>query len=189
MTLQRNAMSPSGAHATRRGFLGAAALAATSGAAVLSAPGARANPMAAEDFAYEVQRSEAEWRELLTDAEFHILREGGTETPQSSAWWQNEQAGTYHCKGCDLPLFTSRWQTFPGPGWVFFRQNIPASVLTGTDQTNPYTGSSEPVPDILALIEVHCRRCGSHLGHLLTINGTTLHCINGSALNFVPAEA
>lgn len=59
----------------------------------------------------------------------------------------------------------------------------------GIDQTNPYSDSDEIVPDILALIEVHCRRCGSHFGHLLVINNTALHCTNGAAMNFVPDAA
>lgn len=173
---------------TRRGFLGATALSV----AGLTTSGhvARANSAGSGDtFHFEVQRSEAEWRAALSEEDYHILREGGTEAPKSSPLWENQAAGTYHCKGCALPVYTSRWQAHPGIGFVFFRQNVPNSVLMGIDQTNPYTGSAEMVPDILALIETHCRRCGSHFGHLLTINGTSLHCINGASLDFAAAEA
>jgi len=175
---------------TRRGFIGGTALAAL-GLAQAGRARAAADPSQAPDapFTYEVQRSEAKWRAMLTEHEYAILREGGTEEQRSSEYWDSEAEGMFCCKGCNLTLFDSRWQTYPGPGWVFFRQSEPNAVLTDIDASDPYGGSGMQVPDALALIEVHCRRCGSHLGHILTYNNATLYCVNGASLTFRPAEA
>ncbi len=169
----------------RRSFLSGSAIVA----AGIAAPTARAS-VAGDAFTYEITRSEAEWRAMLSDVEYGILREGGTEAQRSSPFWDNRQGGVYSCKGCHLENFTSRWQTYPGPGWVFFRQAVANSVLTAVDDSNPYSGevSNEPLPDILALIEVHCRRCGSHIGHILSANQAALYCLNGAALHFAVDE-
>lgn len=171
---------------SRRAFLGTAAFGVLSVAQ--TRPGDTA-VAADETFTFEIQRTEAEWRAMLTDAEFAIMREGATEPAKSSPWWQSREEGSYACKGCDLPLYVSRWQTYPDIGWVFFRQSVPNAVMMGIDQSNPYGGSAEMVPDELALIETHCRRCGSHLGHIIAVRGDALHCINGTSLTFNPAEA
>ena len=165
----------------RRSFLGAgAALAVSAGSTASSSTEAAKDSV----FEYEVVRSDAEWRERLTIEEYEILRNGGTEAKKSSAYWDHEAEGSYCCKGCGLTLYDSTWQVYPGIGWVFFRQSRPNTILMDIDG-NPYTGMADT--RILSIIEVHCRRCGSHLGHLLTVNNATLHCVNGKALEFRPA--
>ncbi len=129
-----------------------------------------------DEFEFEIIRTEAEWREMLTDLEYYILRDGGTETPKTSALWNNEEEGDYHCRGCGLHLYSSDFKVLLDKGWVFFTHSEPNSVLTGIDQV----GSTQ-------VIESHCRRCGSHLGHILIVEEQILHCINGTSLVFEKA--
>jgi len=129
-------------------------------------------PSAAQGFAYEIQRSDADWRERLTPAEYQVLRKGGTEPRNSHRYTQSSGQGTYNCKGCALPVYASTQKINLDIGWVFFHHAMPDSVLTGIDDNQ---------------IEAHCRRCGSHLGHILVVEGDILHCINGTALEFIPA--
>lgn len=143
---------------------------APSGTNVPPAPSASAN--ASQGFAYEIQYSDAEWRERLTPAEYQVLRKGGTEPRNSHRYTQTSAEGTYHCKGCALPIYPSTHKINLDIGWVFFHHAMPDSVLTGIDKDQ---------------IEAHCRRCGSHLGHILAVEGEVLHCINGTALEFIPA--
>lgn len=125
------------------------------------------------EFKFEIVRTDEEWRELLTEDEFKILRRGGTETPKSSELWEEDRDGTYHCKGCDLHVYSSDWKTILDKGWVFFAHCEPNSVLTGIDEAR-----------FFSIIEAHCRRCGSHLGHILYVEDRILHCINGTSLVF-----
>ena len=123
-------------------------------------------------FVYEVQFSDEEWRRRLTPAEYHILREDGTEPRHSHRFTQTTDAGTYHCQGCDLPIYTSDEKVVLDIGWVFFRHAMPDSVMLGVDRDR---------------IEAHCRRCGSHMGHILYVETEILHCVNGTALDFKAA--
>lgn len=134
-----------------------------------SAPTPPANP---SGFSYEIERSDADWRARLTPAEYAILREGGTEQPNSHRYTQKSDDGAYHCRGCALPIYSSAQKVNLDIGWVFFRHAIPKSILTDIDQGR---------------IEAHCRRCGGHLGHILYVETQILHCINGIALKFMPA--
>ena len=170
--------------ATRRAFLALTAGAAPA-ALIAGAPAARA----AEDgaFGYEVVRSDEQWREMLDDTEFGILREGATERPGSSPLVQEERAGIYCCKGCDLTLYESRYKVVLA-NYVFFYNAVPDALLMGIDTFNPYGDGAADDP-AEHLIEVHCRRCGSHMGHVLKVLDKALHCINGTALTFEPAEA
>ncbi|MEM7488792.1 MAG: peptide-methionine (R)-S-oxide reductase [Pseudomonadota bacterium] len=163
---------------TRRALLGSSAAAA----AALSAPRARARP--ADGFAYEIQRSDAEWREMLTADEYLILRDGQTEWPKTSALWEETAEGTYHCKGCALPLFESNWKVVLDKGWVFFEHSIDNAVLTGIDGPVRQYGQNEMAVGAIAMIEIHCRQCGCHIGHFLEVEGQNLHCMNGTALDF-----
>ncbi|KAJ56607.1 hypothetical protein ACMU_06595 [Actibacterium mucosum KCTC 23349] len=171
----------------RRAFLGSAAM----GAAGLGAAPALAS--AETGYSYEVQRSDAEWRAMLTDEEYGILREGQTEQPRTSLYWADNPDGTYHCKGCDLHVYSSEWKVvWKSKGWVFFRHSEGNATMTAIDRVIPpaYGGNGMANPNAQrALIETHCRRCGSHLGHTLMINLMVIHCINGKALNFRPVEA
>ncbi len=168
----------------RRAFLQASAASAVA----LAPVAARANT-ASSTFTYEVQRTEEEWRARLSKEEYNILRNGGTELPKTSETWDEERDGAYSCKGCELVLYESVWKEQLDIGWAFFAQSVPDTILMGIDGSPPYgnrMGDNNAPP---AMIEAHCRRCGSHLGHILTVKGKTLHCINGTALDFQPAEA
>lgn len=141
-----------------------------------------------EKFVYEVTLTDAEWRERLTEEEFKILREGGTEFPESNPLWNHTGDGIYCCRGCDLTLYDSKWKVPVDKGWAFFAQSRENAILMGIDDPRPEEAMDDPnAPP--PLIEAHCRRCGSHLGHILTVEGTTLHCINGTSMRFVPAAA
>jgi len=166
----------------RRRFLGGvavSAVAATGGTQVI----AEAGP---DTFQLEITRSEAEWRARLTEEEFRILREGGTEAKFSSPHVTENREGLYTCKGCDLPIYDGLWKVPLEIGWVFFRHARPRSVLTGIDG-EPFIGGEDQREAVA--IEVHCRRCASHLGHIVHAEGQLVHCINGASLIFTKAAA
>ena len=174
---------------SRRAILAGTAATAAAGATLAAPRVARAGDTpaagATEPFAYEVTRSEGEWRARLSKKEYEILRDGGTEFPTTSPYWNTNDPGTYHCKGCDLPLYSSEHYSPQKIGFVFFDHSFPNAVLTGI-HTDDYNGS---LPQPKVFMEVHCRRCGSHLGHIVTVKGKPLHCINGTALKLEDAAA
>lgn len=172
----------------RRAFLGATALTALG----LAQTGARkalagSDEAASEEFIYEIIRTEDEWRAMLSTEEYNILRKASTEMPETSPLWNNAADGTYTCRGCDLNLYTSVWKVAVPMGWAFFSQSRENAVLMGIDGEPPE--AYPPESRFGAIIEAHCRRCGSHLGHVLTVEGKTLHCVNGTSLQFLPAAA
>lgn len=170
---------------TRRAFLGATAAAALAQGAATRASAGR-NGLTDERFVYEVVRSDDEWRERLSPPEYAVLRKGTTELPKSHPLWNNTAEGSYCCRGCDLTVYDSVWKVELDKGWLFFGQSRENAVLMAIDGTPPdamTTGEDR----LGALIEAHCRRCGSHLGHILTVGRRTLHCINGTSLQFLPA--
>ena len=126
--------------------------------------------------AFEVERSDAEWRKLLSPAEYKVMRKAGTERAGSSPLDKNYSAGTYHCRGCDLPLYSSKAKFDSGTGWPSFWAELPGAIATKPDRTiwGVHT-------------ECHCRRCGSHLGHIFDDGPKPTgkrHCINGVCLVF-----
>ncbi len=146
---------------------------------------------AAEDgrYTYPVVRTEAEWRERLSPIEHYVLREGGTEARRTSALWNNTRVGTYCCRGCDLTLYDSLMKIELDMGWVFFRHSRKDTVMTDLDLGDGMAG--DPFAEMQASMEVHCRRCGSHLGHIVALPDVPdrpIHCINGFALDFVPGS-
>lgn len=164
---------------------------------------AYADSHSTDAFTFEVIRTEAEWRAQLTELEYTILRGGGTEQRRSSPLWEETREGLYSCRGCELTLFDAHWKTVLEMGWVFFRQSEPHSILTAIDRI-PYQdllagGETTMAPDLteqelrsldaLAGVEAQCRRCGSHLGHIISFNSGILYCLNGAALDFHPNEA
>jgi peptide-methionine (R)-S-oxide reductase len=129
---------------------------------------------------YAVVHSDAEWMRLLGNDRYYILRQGGTEPAFSSPLIGERRRGTYSCAGCDLALFSSQTKYDSGDGWPSFWNVLPDATLTKSDYDLP----GEP------RTEIHCRRCGGHLGHIFDDGPppTNLrYCIDGLALHFVPA--
>lgn len=129
--------------------------------------------------AFEVNLTTDEWRAKLTEAQYLVLREEATERPYSSPLNNEKRTGTYHCAGCDLPLYSSNTKFDSGTGWPSFYEAMPNAVGTREDNSLFVTRT-----------EVHCRRCGGHLGHIFDDGPAPTgkrHCINGVALNFKTA--
>lgn len=125
---------------------------------------------------FEITRTEAEWRERLTDFEYAVMREEDTERAYSSPLNDEKRSGIYHCKGCDLSLYDSQTKFDSGTGWPSFYDSLPNAVGTKEDRSWFVTRT-----------EVHCRRCGSHLGHIFDDGPKPTglrHCINGVSLTF-----
>ncbi len=167
----------------RRGFMAATALAALT---LPIARTARAETPPGAPFRFEVERTDAEWREMLSPEEFDILREGGTEFPTTSPFWDDYTPGAFACRGCDLPLYVSEHRAEIEMGFVFFDHSRPNAVLTDIDYSDAYGMGADGES---AMIEVHCRRCGSHLGHIVVVEGALVHCVNGTSLTFAPDMA
>lgn len=170
----------------RRAFLGSAAASAT-----LLAKPEQAQALDSDDiYQYPVTRTEAEWRERLSDIEHYVLRARGTEAPRTSELWDKVAVGTYCCRGCDLTVYDSLQKIELDKGWVFFRHSHPDTVMTALDLGTGMAG--DPFAEMQATMEVHCRRCGSHLGHIVALPDVPdrpIHCINGFALRFEAAAA
>ncbi|MEM9247896.1 MAG: peptide-methionine (R)-S-oxide reductase [Pseudomonadota bacterium] len=171
---------------TRRRFLAAAATAPLAVGAASRGHAMIDPPLETDPFTYEIQRTEAEWRARLSPEEYEILRDGWTELPRTSALWNERREGNYGCRGCGLHVYSSNWQVPIDKGWVFFAHAEPTTVMMSIDGPQQAYGMDPNGPG--AMIEVHCRRCGSHLGHILIVEGKLVHCINGAALTFTPAS-
>ena len=130
---------------------------------------------------FEVSMTDEEWHKKLTDAQFDVLRRQGTEYPGSSPLLNEHRAGIFGCVGCDLPLFDSKTKFDSGTGWPSFYQPLPNAVATMEDDS---LGDQRT--------EVHCRRCGGHLGHVFNDGPQPTglrYCTDGVALKFTPAAA
>ncbi len=164
--------------ATRRHFLltgSAAAMALTGGLFPwFSAP-------AATGETFDVTYSDAQWRARLSPAQYDVLRQEGTERPFTSPLNGEHRDGTFACAGCDLPLFSSRTKFDSHTGWPSFWAPLDNAVAARTDSSFGMTRS-----------EVHCRRCGGHLGHVFDDGPPPTglrYCMNGVAMTFTPRLA
>src|SRR3954447_15384382 len=140
------------------------------GSATEAAPGGK----------FEIEKSEEEWRKLLTPAQYDVLRKHGTERPGTSPLNAEKRKGTFACAGCDLPLFSSDTKFESGTGWPSFWQPLANAIGTTTDKSLFMTRT-----------EVHCSRCGGHLGHVFEDGPKPTglrYCMNGVALTFRPAS-
>ncbi len=150
---------------------------------LLAAASLAASPLAARAASptYAVTHSDADWHKILGNDRFYILRQNGTEPPFSSPLIKESRQGIYRCAGCDLALFSSNVKYDSGDGWPSFWTVLPNATLTRSDYAL-----------IEARTEVHCKRCGGHLGHIFDDGPPPTHlryCIDGLALRFVPGNA
>ncbi|WP_375397570.1 peptide-methionine (R)-S-oxide reductase MsrB [uncultured Sphingomonas sp.] len=132
-----------------------------------------------ETFAYKL--SDGQWQNKLGPAAYDVLRKEGTERPYSSPLNDEHRAGIFACRGCALPAFSSKTKFDSGTGWPSFWAPLADAVRTRTDST---LGMSRT--------EVHCRRCGGHLGHVFDDGPAPTgkrYCMNGVAMTFAPAKA
>jgi len=128
---------------------------------------------------FEINKTEEEWSEILTPAQFYVLRKHGTERARSSPLDKQYAEGTYLCAGCDSPLFKSETKFNSGTGWPSFYAAIPQAIDTSIDNSF-----------FIRRVEVHCHSCGGHLGHVFSDGPKPTgkrYCMNGVALKFVEA--
>jgi len=156
--------------ATRRQFLltGSAAITALASGLISGRP-ARAE-------SFEVSMSDAQWRAKLSAAQYDVLRHEGTERPYTSPLNDEHRAGIFACAGCDLPLFSSQTKFDSHTGWPSFWQPLKDAVIERSDSSFG-----------MVRTEIHCRRCGGHLGHVFDDGPKPTglrYCMNGAAMTF-----
>lgn len=126
---------------------------------------------------YPVTLTDAQWRERLSPQQYAILRRHSTEAPFTHPLDREKRGGTFLCAGCDQKLFSSRTKYDSGTGWPSFWRPLPGAVGTSTDRLLGY-----------ARTEVHCARCGGHLGHVFDDGPAPTgkrYCMNGGAMKFI----
>jgi peptide-methionine (R)-S-oxide reductase len=158
---------------SKRSFIGSAA------AAVGVALSGRSSRPSAEPETFEINRSDEEWRSILTPEQYAVLRNAHTERPRSSPLDHEHRTGTFLCAGCDLPIYASTAKFDSRTGWPSFTAPIADSVRFRDDRG--FLGTRT---------EVHCRRCGGHLGHVFDDGPPPTgqrYCMNGIAMKFAPA--
>jgi len=129
---------------------------------------------------FEVTKTEDEWRQSLTPEQFYVLRKHGTERAGTSPLDKTYEPGTYVCAGCGQPLFSSETKFNSGTGWPSFYAPLEGAIATTTDRSL-----------FMVRTEVHCKRCGGHLGHVFPDGPRPTgqrYCMNGVSLNFMPAD-
>ena len=161
---------------SRRAFVSSSSLAV---AGSLFATSACAKPAPKETF--EVNLSDAEWKKRLTPEQYQTLRHEATDRPGNSPFLNEHRAGIFSCAGCNLPNYSSKTKFDSGTGWPSFYQPLTNAVRTRSDSTLGFER-----------VEVHCRRCGGHLGHVFDDGPQPTgkrYCMNGTALKFAPGRA
>lgn len=163
----------------RRTFLGTTFLATSAGIFAVRQTGA--GSAQASEGTFEVMKTEEEWRALLSEAQFQVLRKEDTERPFTSPLNEEKRVGNFHCAGCDLPAYGSYAKYDSGTGWPSFYESLKDAV-----------GTREDTSLFMTRVEVHCRRCGGHFGHVFDDGPKPTgmrHCINGVSLTFKPETA
>ncbi|MDR3522079.1 MAG: peptide-methionine (R)-S-oxide reductase MsrB [Acidocella sp.] len=130
------------------------------------------------DTEFRVTHTDAEWRQLLTPEQYHVLRDHGTERPGTCALNHEKRPGTFSCAGCGQDLFTSGTKFDSRTGWPSFNDPLPGAIGTTIDRSHG-----------MIRIEAHCSRCGGHLGHVFEDGPPPTgqrYCMNGVAMNFTP---
>lgn len=138
-------------------------------------------PPDSEDEIFTVTHSDEEWRSLLTSAQYQVLRREATERPYTSKLNDEHRPGTFHCAGCEQALFSSDTKFDSRAGWPSFWQPLEGAIGTRRD-----------VSFAMLRTEVHCSRCGGHLGHVFNDGPRPTglrYCMNGVAMTFRPASA
>jgi peptide-methionine (R)-S-oxide reductase len=126
---------------------------------------------------FAVQKTDEEWRRTLTPEQYYVMREHGTERPGSCALLHEKRAGTFTCAACGQPLFVAERKFESGTGWPSFFAPLDGAIESSVDRSH-----------FMVRSEVHCSRCGSHLGHVFPDGPPPTgerYCINGVALQFV----
>jgi len=144
-------------------------------------PTASAAATAAASGKFEVEKTDAEWKRILTPDQYSVLRKEGTERPGSSPLVDEHRKGVFDCAGCDLALFSSTTKFESGTGWPSFWQPLAGSVIETSDTSLFMTRTA-----------VSCHRCGGHLGHVFNDGPKPTglrYCMNGVAMKFKPAVA
>jgi peptide-methionine (R)-S-oxide reductase len=161
---------------SRRALLGGGLIAGT---LAFFRSGRAASPSKGKHF--EVEKTDAEWRALLSPAAYDVLRHEGTERAGTSPLLSEHREGTFLCAGCALPLFSTRTKFESHTGWPSFYAPLPNAVETTEDRSF-----------LMIRTEVHCRRCGGHLGHVFDDGPQPTglrYCMNGVALTFRTGSA
>ena len=166
---------------TRRNLLSTAAAAALGFGTLSSVFGRERDALAAEQTeTFEITKTDAEWKRTLTPDQYHVLRKHGTEAAWSSPLNKEHRKGTFLCAACALPLYSSGTKYESGTGWPSFWAPLDRAIGTSVDRTLPE-----------ARTEVHCRRCGGHLGHVFDDGPAPTgkrYCMNGVAMTFSPSN-